>query len=468
MSGTAPKLWGGRFDRQPDKSFYEFQRSFSFDRRLLPYELKVNIAWAKALEGAGLLQAQETAAIVDALARIGSRAQSDPAWVEVSAAEDVHHFVEMSLTELVGPLGGKIHAGRSRNDLVATDFRMFINDAADVVRGAVAVLIASLANRAEQHIGVPMPGMTHLQHAQPVLFSHFLLAHIEGFFRDGERLAAARHAADLCPLGSAALAGTAFALDREFLARELGFKGVTANSVDSVSSRDFALDYLYALSVLATHLSRLAEDMVLFASTEFGFVTPGDEHSTGSSIMPQKKNPDAWELIRGKTARITSVLFSLLTTLKGLPTGYQRDLQEDKEALFSAHDQTLGIVRVAADAVASSVVVEARLRQAVSDPGLLATEAADFLVRRGLPFREAHEVVGRIVRESERLGEPWTSFTVEKLRSFSPLFDEEVHAALTVEAAIAARAAAGGTALKNVELALAACRERLKVWEAQA
>jgi argininosuccinate lyase len=465
MSGLAPKLWGGRFDREPDESFYEFQRSFSFDRRLLPYELRVNAAWTKALEKTGLLQPQEAAIILDALARIQDHAQSDPVWVKNSPAEDVHHFVEMSLVELIGPLGGKVHAGRSRNDLVATDLRLFIKDAVADVRQAVGRLITSLIGQAEGHLGVPMPGMTHLQHAQPILYSHFLLAHVEGFFRDAERLEAARGAADLCPLGSAALAGTSFAIDREFLARELGFAGVTANSVDSVSSRDFALDYLYALSVLGTHLSRLAEDMVLFASAEFGFVTPGDEHSTGSSIMPQKKNPDAWELIRGKTARATSALFSLLTTLKGLPTGYQRDLQEDKEPLFAAHDHILAAARVAAGAISSGEVNETRLRQAASDPGLVATEAADFLVRRGLPFREAHEVVGKIVREAERVGQPWTALPLEKLRSFSPLFDGEIRQVVTVEAAIAARTAAGGTARENVRRAMVACRERLKHWE---
>jgi argininosuccinate lyase len=462
MSAHAPKLWGGRFERPPNECFYEFQRSFGFDRRLLPYEIRVNRAWARALHKAGLLQEQETTRILEALSRIESRAQSEPHWVDTSPAEDVHHFVEMSLVELVGSLGGKIHAGRSRNDLVVTDLRLFIKNAAAEVRLAIGGLVSALADQAEQHLGLPMPGMTHLQHAQPMLYSHFLLAHAEGFFRDADRLAAARDAADQCPLGSAALAGTSFAIDRDFLAHELGFSGVTPNSVDSVSSRDFALDYLYALAVLATHLSRLAEDMVLFASAEFGFVTPGDELSTGSSIMPQKKNPDAWELIRGKTARSISGLFGLLTTLKGLPTGYQRDLQEDKESLFAAHDQVLGTLRVAAMAAATSKINEERLRQAASDPGLLATEAADFLVRRGLPFREAHEVVGKMVREAEHLGQPWTEFPLEKLRGFSPLFNEEVRAALTVEAAIAARAAAGGTAQENVRRELALVQDRLK------
>ncbi len=462
MSAPGAKLWGGRFDRPPDESFYEFQRSFPFDRRLLPYELRVNRVWARGLERAGLLTSDECAAILKALDCIEARAYSDPAWVQDSIAEDVHHFVELALVESAGATGWKLHTGRSRNDLVATDFRLFVKDAVAAVRRATATLLAALVDHADAHFGVPMPGMTHLQHAQPILYSHFVLAHIEGFFRDLERLESARRAADVCPLGSAALAGTAFPIDREALARELGFGAVTANSLDAVSARDFALDYLYALSVLATHLSRLAEDMVLFASAEFGFVMPGDEHSTGSSIMPQKKNPDAWELIRGKTARATAALSGLFTTLKGLPTGYQRDLQEDKEPLFAAHDQTLAVLRVATGAVSTMQVNEERLRRAAADPGLLATEAADFLVRRGLPFRQAHEVVGRIVREAERLGTDWTAFSLDQLRHFSPLFDETLGPALTLESALSSRSAAGGTSAVNVRASIEHYRERLR------
>jgi len=461
MSASGSKLWGGRFDRPPDEVFYEFQRSFPFDRRLLPYELKANRAWARAIEKAGLLTTAEAASILVALDQIESRAASDPAWVENSSAEDVHHFVESALVDVIGPTGWKVHTGRSRNDLVATDFRLFVRDAAAAARRALAQLIASLLMQAEAQAAVPMPGMTHLQHAQPMLFAHFLLAHAEGFFRDLDRLEAAGRAAAECPLGAAALAGAAFPIDRNALAQELGFDRPTANSLDSVSSRDFALDYLYALSVLATHLSRLAEDMVLFASSEFAFVTPGDEHSTGSSIMPQKKNPDAWELIRGKTARATSALFGLLGVLKGLPTGYQRDLQEDKEPLFAAHDQTLAAVQVAAGAVAGMQVNEVRLREVAGDPALLATEAADFLVRRGLPFRQAHEVVGKVVRQAERMGQPWTSLSIEELRAFSPLFDDSLRQALSVDSALAARDVEGGTAPQRVREAIARCHERL-------
>ncbi|HEX2715796.1 MAG TPA: argininosuccinate lyase, partial [Candidatus Acidoferrales bacterium] len=302
---------------------------------------------------------------------------------------------------------------------------------------------------------------TLLQHAQPILFSHFLLAHVEAFLCHLGRLRAAAANADACPMGSGALAGCAFPVDRAALARELGFSRITPNSLSAVSQRDFALDYLFALAALAVSLSRLAVDFVLFAAPEFSFVILSDEYSTGSSLMPQKKNPDAWELIRGKAGRIIGALVSLLTTLKGLPTGYQRDLQEDKEPLFEAHDQTLAMVRVAAGAVAATRINEARLREVASDPALLATEAADFLVRRGVPFRQAHEIVGRVVREAERLGESWVEMPLSKLRTFSPLFDDSLRAALNVEAAMERRSVPGGTAPEMVRAAIADCRARL-------
>ncbi len=463
MTGSSQaKMWGGRFDRPPDANFYEFQRSFSFDRRLLPYELAVDRAWARALEGAGILTADEARQILAALDQIERRAQAEPSWLDNSPAEDVHHFVELHLVEILGPLGSKLHTGRSRNELVATDFRMFIQDAAHATRRAVAALAAALVEQAERHFGEPMPGATHLQRAQPILFSHFLLAHAEAFLRDTERLAAAAARADVCPMGSGALAGCAFPIDRLGIARELGFSRITANSLDAVSDRDFALDYLFALAGLAIHLSRLAEDFVLFASQEFGFLVLPDEFSTGSSLMPQKKNPDAWELLRGKAGRITGALFGLLTTLKGLPSSYQRDLQEDKEGVFAAHDQALAMVAVATGAVAATEINSARMREAASDPALLATEAAIYLVERGLPFRQAHEIVGRICREAERCGQSWATFPLAKLKTFSPLFSEDLHQALTIEAALARQRVPGGTAPEAVRAAIADYRTRLQ------
>jgi len=316
------KLWGGRFDREPDKVFYEFQRSFSFDRRLLSYEIAVDCAWAKGLAAAHLLTREEAEEILAGLKAIVVRAASDPAWLDGSDAEDVHHFVEAALVERLGPLGWKLHTGRSRNELVAADFRLFVKDAATGQERRVSALVEALAEQAERNLGVPMAGLTHMQHAQPILLSHFLLAHAESFLRDLIRLRAAAASADACPLGSGAFAGAAFPIDRNLLARELGFSRITANSLDAVSDRDFALDYLFALAGISTHLSRLAEDMILFASQEFGYVSLPDEYTTGSSLMPQKKNPDSWELIRGKTGRIVGVFMGLLVMFKGLLSSY--------------------------------------------------------------------------------------------------------------------------------------------------
>lgn len=455
------KMWGGRFERPPQAGFWEFQRSWGFDQRLLPYELAVDRVWSRALHAAKILNAGELQTLLAALDKIESRAKSDAAWLASSNAEDVHHFVEMHVTETCGPLGAKLHTGRSRNELIVTEFRMWIKDAAAEQRRAVAALIRAFLDQADAHIAVPMPGNTHMQHAMPILLSHYFHAHAEALFHDADRLAFAANTANACPMGAGALAGCVLPIDRVAIARELGFERVTRNSLDSVSRRDFALDYLYALSVLAQHLSRLAEDMVLWATPEFGFIALPDEFSTGSSIMPQKKNPDGWELIRGKCGRVIAALDALLVTLKGLPTGYQRDLQEDKEPVFAAHDQTLGMLHVAAGTIAATRFNQTRLRETAADPGLLATEAADYLTERGVPFREAHEIVGKIIREAEHAGQPWTALPLEKLKSFSPAFGDDLRAALTVESALARRRAAGGTAPETVRTALAAARERL-------
>ncbi len=463
MSGPSEqKMWGGRFERSPNASFYEFERSWSIDRRLLPYELAVDRTWARALERVRLLTGEERDKITDALDEIERRAKTDAAWLDGSAAEDVHHFVELAIMEKLGPLGAKLHTGRSRNELVVTEFRLFLKDATAEMRRGVSGLIAALLAQAEKNFGLPMPGMTHLQHGQPILVSHFLLAHAEGFFHDLDRIGFAASTVDACPMGSGALAGCGFPVDRMAIARELGFARITRNSLDAVSRRDFALDYLYALVVFASHLSRLAEDFILFASQEFGFVQLPDEYSTGSSLMPQKKNPDAWELIRGKSGRITAALVALLTTLKGLPTSYQRDLQEDKEPLFGAHDQALAMAQIAAGAVAAMKFNEARLRDAASDPSLLATEAADYLVVRGVPFRQAHEIIGKAIREAEQQGKTLVTLPLESLQKLSPAFGAGFAAALTLEASLARRNLPGGTAPEAVRAALAEFRARLE------
>jgi len=308
---------------------------------------------------------------------------------------------------------------------------------------------------------VPMAGMTHMQHAQPILLSHFLLAHAEAFTRDIPRLQHAAASADACPMGSGALAGNSFGVDRNAIARELGFSRITANSLDAVGDRDFALDYLFALTGITTHLSRLAEDFIIFASQEFSYVILPDVYSTGSSLMPQKKNPDAWELIRGKSGRISGALLALLTTLKGLPTSYQRDLQEDKEALFAAHDQVADMVAVATGALASTKFNAERLRAAASNPALLATEAADYLVRKGIPFRQAHDIVGKVLRQAEKQGVSLMAWPLDKLKDISPAFEADLVKSLRLDAALSAKKVPGGTAPESVRAAIADLEARL-------
>jgi argininosuccinate lyase len=457
------RLWGGRFEREPNAQFDAFQRSFSFDRRLLPYEIAVDRAWAKALQGIEILSATEMKQTLAALDKIAERAKSDPVWVETvgATAEDVHHFVEKALVEELGPLGWKLHTGRSRNELVATDFRLFVIDAAAEAQHSLEALLNAFLLQAKANLGVPMAGMTHMQHAQPILLSHFLLAHAEAFTRDTTRLQHAAASADACPMGSGALAGNSFAIDRNAIARELGFSRITANSLDAVSDRDFALDYLFALTGIATHLSRLAEDFVIFASQEFSYVILPDEYSTGSSLMPQKKNPDAWELIRGKTGRITGALLGLLTTLKGLPTSYQRDLQEDKEALFAAHDQVEDMVWVAMGALTATRFSAERLRAAASNPALFATDAADYLVRKGVPFRQAHDLVGKVLRAAEQQGKPWTKLSLDDVKKISSLFEKDFLDGPSVEDVIANKIVPGGTAPESVRAAIANLEARL-------
>jgi argininosuccinate lyase len=455
------RMWGGRFERAPNEQFDAFQRSFSFDRRLLPYELAVDRAWAKTLQGVGILEATEVKQTLAALDRIAARAKTDKAWLDASGAEDVHHFVEKALVEELGPLGWKLHTGRSRNELVATDFRLFVIDAAAEIQRGLEALLNGFLLQAKANLSVPMAGMTHMQHAQPILLSHFLLAHAEAFTRDITRLQHAAASADACPMGSGALAGNSFAIDRNAIARDLGFSRITANSLDAVSDRDFALDYLFALTGVATHLSRLAEDFVIFASQEFGYVILPDEYSTGSSLMPQKKNPDAWELIRGKTGRIHGALIGLLTMLKGLPSGYQRDLQEDKEALFAAHDQVEEMVWIAMGALIATKFNAERLRAAASNPALFATDAADYLVHRGVPFRQAHDLVGKVLREAERQGKPWTQLSLSDVQKISPLFEKDFLDGPSLEDVIANKVVLGGTATECVRAAIAILQNRL-------
>ena len=457
------RLWGGRFEGEPNVRFDAFQRSFAFDGRLLPYEIAVDRAWARALEPVGLFSSSDVRQTLAALDKIAERARSDPAWIDSfgANAEDVHHFLEKALVEELGPLGWKLHTGRSRNELISTDFRLFVIDAAAAIEREIRSLMHALLVQAKANLGVPMAGMTHMQHAQPILLSHFLLSHAEAFTRDLTRLARAASSADACPMGSGALAGNSFSIDREAIARELGFSRITANSLDAVGDRDFALDYLFAMTGIATHLSRLAEDFIIFSSQEFSYVILPDEYSTGSSLMPQKRNPDAWELIRGKSGRVSGALFGLLTTLKGLPTSYQRDLQEDKEALFAAHDQVADMLAVAAGAVLSIKFNAERLRLTAGDPTLLSTEAADYLVRKGISFRQAHDIVGKVLREAEKQGVSFTALALEKLQEISPAFAADFPNSLSLDAALGAKKVPGGTAPESVRAAIADLEARL-------
>src|ERR1700738_3164875 len=457
----ADRRWGGRFEREPDKQFDNFHRSFAFDRRLLPYELAVDRAWAKALQTIGILTAAEVHDTLLALDNIAKQLSGDPSFLQSSTAEDVHHFVESALVHELGAPGGKLRPGGGPNELGATDFRFFVMDAATRIQSGIFELLNAFLEQAKSTFDVPMAGMTHMQHAQPILLSHFLLAHAEAFSRDFARLQHAAETADACPMGSGALAGNSFGIDRDAIARELGFSRITANSLDAVSDRDFALDYLFALTGIATHLSRLAEDFVIFASQEFAYVILPDEYSTGSSLMPQKKNPDAWELIRGKTGRVTGALLALLTTLKGLPSSYQRDLQEDKEALFSAHDQVAAMLAVATGALSTTKFNTDRLRAAASNPVLLATEAADYLVRKGIPFRQGHDIVGKLLREAEKQNIPWTSLPLATLKKIAPEFEADFAGSLSLDAALASKKVPGGTAPESVRAAISDLQDRI-------
>ena len=465
MTEPAGKMWGGRFDEPPDREFYAFQRSLGFDAQLLPQEIAASRAWAQGLVAAGILTADEAEKIRKALAEVGAVAAEKPEAVTGSDAEDVHSYVEAALIARVGELGAKLHTGRSRNEQVATDLRLYLRDAARETRQALARLLRALVGLARQHEGAVMAGMTHLQPAQPILFAHFLLAHAEAFFRDAERVAEAAKQADACVLGSGALSGNAFAMDRAAMAKELGFGRLTANSLDAVGDRDFVAAYLFTLSLTAAHLSRLAEDFILFSSAAFGWIGLADAYATGSSLMPQKKNPDSWELTRGKTGRVYGALVGMLTTLKGLPSSYNRDLQEDKEPLFRAQQETAEMLRIAAGAVAATRVHEERMR-AAAGADLLATEAADYLVRKGVPFRRAHEIAGQVIREAERAGKPWTELPLEAMKKFSPLFEEDMRAGLTLEATVARRDVPGGTAPRRVREALADAEARVARIEA--
>jgi argininosuccinate lyase len=455
------KLWGGRFEGKTDPGFSVFNNSLRFDRRLFEADVVASIAYCEALEGAGVLSAEEGTQIRNGLEKILEQGRADESYLSDSSAEDVHSFVEARLIEQIGDVGRKLHTGRSRNDQVATDFRLWMRQSIDDLAASVRDLQTSLLDFAEGHQDVVIPGYTHLQRAQPVLLAHWTLAYFEMLARDRERLADVRRRANVLPLGSAALAGTSFPIDREALARSLGFESVSRNSLDAVSDRDFCVEFLSACSLIMVHLSRMAEDVIIYATSEFGFFVLGDAIATGSSLMPQKKNPDSMELVRGKAGRVFGDLLALLTTLKGLPLAYNKDMQEDKEAVFDAFDTVRTSLEVTSTVMRNISIDEDRALAAASGGYMNATELADYLVGKGVPFREAHETVGKVVMRAIELKRELQELSLEQLREFSKLIDDDVYQALSLERTLNSKAQMGGTAYEVVRTALLKARQGL-------
>ena len=445
-------LWSGRFAAAPDADVFRFQASFGFDRRLFEDDVEGSLAWAEALAQAGVLSAADAESIRQGLSAIRAAAQGNPAYFE-GADEDVHAFVERKLIERVGDVGRRLHTGRSRNEQVSLDLRLYLRRRLPAVQHAVVGLVDALAGRAAAAGESLMPAYTHLRRAQPVLAAHFFLAHAAALRRDHARIEAVRDEADAMPLGSGAVTGTSYPVDVEALARRLGFSRVAANSLDVSSDRDFVSAMLHAGALVMVHLSRLAEDLIIFTSDEFGFFEIADSVTTGSSLMPQKKNPDPLELVRGKTGRVIGRAAGWLATMKGLPSGYNKDLQEDKEAVFDVED-TVGAAFRAMTAVTASLEIRPVDDEAAAGGLLLATDVADYLVHRGLPFRRAHEVVGGIVRDLVAAGREFTSLTAAEWRQYHELFEADVARRITARGAVEARATPQSTNPAAVRMAL--------------
>ncbi|WP_333644581.1 argininosuccinate lyase [Parolsenella catena] len=463
----APKpLWAGRFSAAPTGELERFGASLPFDKRMWRQDIRGSKAHAAMLAHQGVISQQDADAIRAGLDDIAGQIERGEFTFDVDRDEDIHMAIERVLTENIGPAGGRLHTGRSRNDQTAVDTHLIARDLADEILASLAKLEAVLLDRAQGEFGVVMPGYTHMQPAQPVLLSHHLLAYFWMFNRDFRRVSAAREAANVCPLGAAALAGTTYPLDRHMTAEALGFSGPTANSMDSVSDRDYLLDLIYACSVCQVHLSRLCEELVWWSSAEFGFVEMDDAHSTGSSIMPQKKNPDFAELVRGKSGRVIGDLTSLLVTVKGTPLTYDKDFQEDKEPLFDAADTVLGSLMACTGMLATCTFKEERMREASHEGYMAATDLADYLVGKGLPFRQAHAVVGRIVGDCVREGVTLQQLSTDELRSYSELFDDDAHEALDIDSIVRRRTTFGGTGHEAVRAQLKLATEALEADEA--
>jgi len=454
------KLWGGRFEGTSDSLMERFNASIGFDWRLWAADIQGSTAYARALQRAGLLTAAERERLIQGLQAVAREFEAGQFEIRPTD-EDIHTAVERRLGELIGEGAGKLHAGRSRNDQVATDLRLYLMREMRGLRQRLADLQEAIVHKAEQHLEIIMPGYTHLQRAQPVLFSHWLLSFFWMLQRDRERLDDLEKRVAVLPLGSGALAGHALSIDRHFLAAELGFQAVGENSLDAVSDRDFVAEFLFWAALVQVHVSRLAEDLILWSSAEFGFVELDDAYASGSSIMPQKKNPDALELLRGKVGRLVGHLVAMLTTLKGLPLAYNKDLQEDKEPLFDALD-TLKLALPVAAGVVRTLKVNAQAMAAALDDGMLATDLADYLVRRGVPFRRSHDLMGRAVRRAEALGLPLRELPLAEFRAISDAFDEDLYAVFDHRRSVEARDSCGGTATAAVRQQIECARLTLR------
>jgi argininosuccinate lyase len=454
-------LWGGRFKGEADPGFVDFNRSFGFDRRLFEVDIRASIAHCDGLAGAGVVTTNESEQIKSALKVILEHGRTNPEYFDELYVEDVHSFVETRLVEMTGDAGRKLHTGRSRNDQVATDLRLWLREEIDRIGLGLRKSQGALVDLAEANPDAAIPGYTHLQRAQPVLFAHWCLAYFEMLARDRERLADTRKRVNVLPLGSAALAGTSYPIDREAVARSLGFEAVSRNSIDAVSDRDFCIEFAGAAALIMSHLSRLAEDVILYATTEFGLFELSDVIATGSSLMPQKKNPDSMELVRGKAGRVFGHLTALLAMMKGLPLAYNKDMQEDKEAVFDTADTLSACLEVTTTVLRNLHLNEAHARESASQGYLNATELADYLARKGAPFREAHETVGRIVMQAIEQKCELNDLSFDDLKSFSPLIEQDVFECLSLKRTLTTKSQAGGTAPERVAAALAAARNSL-------
>ena len=455
------KMWSGRFREPLDPAFERWQRSFEFDRRLLRYEIAASSAHASALKTAGILTADELISILQGLEQIGAMAASSD-FLKDDTAEDVHHFVEKQLVVLIGETGYKLHSGRSRNEQIATDLRLYVRAAIDQLRLELAELCGVVAERAEQSGNAAMPAYTHLQRAEPVLVAHWLLAYVVMFLRDVGRLTDCRKRVNLCPLGSGAVAGATLPLDRSTIAADLDFDAPTANSIDATSDRDFALEFVNALSLVALHLSRWAEEMILFSSQEFGFVRLPEAYSTGSSAMPQKKNPDLMELTRAKTGRVIGDATALQIAIKGLPLAYNKDLQETQEPLFHATDTILSLVPLVSSWMRSVEFNGERMQEAAQSGFMNAWAAAAYLVKRGTPSRLAHEQVGKAVQLCIEKKCELHELSLRELRELNPAFDEDFYECLNLTSVLAIHDVPGGTAPARVKQALVAAKKQIE------